>query len=257
MSDENQIVDLAALREEYEDALFRIAMVELGIERSEAAMTEFEQGRADGSTKRLEEMAKQAQPRIYALIDREARKGQVKQFVRRTLPKVSVAAAAVILVGTIGVASAFALSSTVRSSILRLLIRIDKQYTEIQLVPEPGSEFDVPAGWGGDFYLSRVPDGFVITTIDSFAGQSEVKYVHPNGDFLEFNEKSIDAIIRIDSEDAIVSDVQIHGAEALAAVKYGIVSVAWLQYDRYFLLTYSGSLDETLDIAENVKKIIK
>ena len=257
MSDVKKIVDLAALREEYEEALFRVAMVELGIERSEAAMAELEQGREDGSTGRLEEMALKARPRVYELIDREARKGQVKQFVKRTLPKVSVAAAAVILVGTIGVASAFALSSTVRSSMLRLLIRIDKQYTEIQLVSEQGKEFDVPAVWDGDFYLSQIPKGFTIVSVDSFAGKNDVKYAHPDGAYLEFHEKSVDSVSRIDSEDAVVSHVQIHGNEALASEKNGIVTIVWSEYDRYFLLANSGSLSETLVIAENVKKIIK
>jgi len=237
----------AELYEQYEELLFRIALLEMNEDEAD----QLEQGH--GSDPEMDRFFTRTQARTLKIIERIAREKKVHHAIRVGLPRVMQIAAAVLLVFFIGATVAIASVREVRVRVLQFLIQIEEEYTELSLVESPEESFSVPEGWRGLYYPSYIPEGFVMQSIDKY--YNDVYYLDASGNVLYFMEFTENDYTNIDTEDAKVSHTTINGSPAILSEKDGEITVAWTTSDRYFVLTLEGDIDTALEIVKNVKKI--
>jgi hypothetical protein len=237
----------AELYEQYEELLFRIALLEIN---------EDEADRLDQDHVPDPEMEKffvRTQAGTLRIIDRASRKVKTRRAIKTGLPHVLQIAAAVLLVFFVGATVAIASVHEVRVRVLQFLIHIEEEYTELSLVESPDETFSVPEGWHGAYYPSYIPEGFVMQAIDPYFNR--VYYLNGTDDLLDFMEFTENDYTNIDTEDAEIQHIVINGSAAILSEKDGEVTVSWATLDRYFVLTLDGEIDTALRIVKSVKII--
>lgn len=188
VSNYNWESELQGARDEYEDALFRIAMLEMEIEKTEQLLADVEAGKTNVGISALDREADQSRSTIYAVIDRHLRRMRINHFVRKTLPQAGLVAACVVAVLSIAAITALATSKTVRMKVFELLINTQKEYTELSLVESQEGAFDVPSDWAGEYYPSFIPEGFQLVETEGYPGWSEAFYQNEDAGILFFSE---------------------------------------------------------------------
>lgn len=255
MTDEGRKYDREYLVEQYEDALFRLAFHERAMKETEELQKRVEEEGVGVSEETLQEMFQRGQIRLEKELDRRLRKSRRERFFRQTLPKAGKIAAAALLVFFIGGSVAVAAVRPVRLQLMKFLIKIEREYAELSLVPAEGAELEVPDGWTGDYFPAYVPEGFAFNQIAGVDGCLTVQYQLHDGRLFEFGEYDQDTGTNIDIEDAEIQYLEVGGSPALVSEKDGYSTVAWAYADRYFIVGLDGAVDEALQIARSVQKI--
>lgn len=255
MTNEAEKFNKDALREQYEDALFRLALIGIEEERAEALTKELEAGKTGLTEAEMDAAYHRSLPKFHHALDRALLKNRRRRFIRQTLPRAAHIAAAALLVLFIGGSVAVAAVRPVRVQLMKLLIRIERAYTELSLVPGEAEGVEVPEGWMGDYYPAYVPEGFKLLATYGGVGNSSVQYVTEGDRWLDFGEYDQHTGTNIDTENAALSSVEIGGSPALLSEKGGAVTVAWAWADRYFIVELDGSPEEAIQIARSVQKI--
>ena len=196
------------------------------------------------------------EPAVRELIDRGVRRKHV-QSVRRTLvPLVSnalKAAACIIVVASIGISTAFAISSTARYRIMELLISMTDEYALVSL--QEGASIDIPTDWAGGYYPSYLPEGFSLVKVYGNQAACGVIYQNDEGIELDFDEYTQAGQTAIDTEDAFIANTTVHDNPAMITEKDGVVTVVWAEYNRYFCVTIAADADTAVQIARSVVRI--
>lgn len=237
----------AELYEQYEELLFRIALIEMNEDEAD----QLEQNHT--SDPEMEDFFTRTQARTLKVIERAVRRKSVRRAIKTGLPRITQIAAAILLVIFIGTTVAIASVREVRVHVLKFLIQMDEEYTELSLVESPDEAFPVPEDWRGKYYPSYIPEGFVVQSVDQYI--NDVYYLDASNNLLYFMENAEDASTNIDTEGAKLNPVTINGAPAIVSEKEGRVTVAWSNGDRYFVLTLDGSVDIAMRIVNSLKNI--
>lgn len=224
----------------------------------ERLLREIEDEKARGDTAKMDAFFAKQDRINLAKIQTYYRKQRTKRFFRHTLPKIGQAAAIVIVVISLAGGVAIATSHTVRVRVMQMLVNIEEQFTEIKLVEDEAALFDVPAEWGGDNYLSYIPDGLELLKVGGSGETHYAEYIdkHTKAIVLRFQEFSESAEGNIDTENALISKVIINGQNGYMAEKNAMMNVFWSDGYRYFLLSSNGmGREKTIEIAIGIKAI--
>ena len=237
----------AELYEQYEELLFRIALLEMNEDEAD----QLEQGHAPDPE--MDRFFTRTQARTLKIIEQAARRKKVRHAIKAGLPRVMQIAAAVLLVFFIGATVAIASVREVRVRVLQFLIQIEEEYTELSLVESPEESFSVPEGWRGLYYPSYIPEGFVMQSIDPYFDR--VYFLDASGNLLDFMELTEDSYTNIDTENAEIQHILVNGSPSIISEKEGRGTVAWSGANRYFILKLDGGVDMAMRIVNNVKII--
>lgn len=156
--------------EEYEASLIRLALAELRREEADA--------RVDVPDEEIVNKRDAAYGHAMRLIGVQLKRKRREHFWRETLPKVSRAAAVIVLIGAAGLATAIAAVGTVRARVLEFLMRTTPKYTELSLLENEALAFEVPADWEGKYFPSYVPEGYLTYSTDCVPGSCEILYLY-------------------------------------------------------------------------------
>lgn len=181
----------------------------------------------------------------------EKKQKDIRQWKKRASRFVSTAACLVLLLG-IATPIAIAKVEFIRVKVLQLLIDVQEKYTELSLVEDENASFIVPAEWQGDYYISYIPDGCVLDRIDPDINQAV--YYQKGKMVIEFDERSADAEMNVDSEDAKITYGTVKGDIALIIEKADTL-IAWSNGEKYFIVRTYLTKEETLKIAESLRRI--
>lgn len=237
----------AELYEQYEELLFRIALLEM----NENEADRLEQDHT--LDPEMEKFFSRTQAGTLKIIERATRKKKVKCVIMTGLPRVMQIAAAVLLAFFIGATVTIASVREVRVRVLQFLIQIEEEYTELSLAESPEESFSVPEGWRGSYYPSYIPEGFVMQSIDPYFDR--VYFLDASGNLLDFMELTEDSYTNIDTENAEIQHIIVNGSPAIISEKDGRVMVAWSEANRYFVLKLDGDVNIATKIVNNVKII--
>ena len=179
-----------------------------------------------------------------------------RRFQRRTALKqnirkgIHIAACAVLLLGVI---TPFAVAhiDAIRVRVMRLLIDIQEDRTNISIQEDISASFDVPAEWKGQYYPSFIPDGYSLSLLPD--DYNSVVYSNADGDEITFEEFEETDELVVDSEDSIVSYGQISGNIAFIVEKRN-AKIIWCNGSRLFRVT-AADLSTAQKVAEGVKII--
>lgn len=182
---------------------------------------------------------------------------QLWEWMTRAAPRALRTAAAACAVCCVGLTTAFASSESFRVQVYAMFARDYGEYTAIGMEETPEASFDVPMDWGGEYYPSYIPEGFEMT--DIYNGLDTMFYVEYRNDSnirLDFDDDPMTMEMNIDTENARVYYTDIHGGQALVAVKPTHVIIVWNEYNRIFTVSIDGDDEETaLRVARSVRRI--
>ena len=184
-----------------------------------------------------------------------ARKAK-RRYQRRTAMKrnirkgIHIAACAVLLLGVI---TPFAVAhiEAIRVRVMRLLIDIQEDRTNVSIQEDVSASFNVPTEWKGQYYPSYIPEGYRLTQLlDNY---SIVVYSNANGDEITFEEYNEYDEIVIDSENSYVSYGQVDGNAAFIVEKNN-TKIIWCNGSFLFSVTASD-YSTARKVAEGIELI--
>ncbi len=196
------------------------------------------------------------QGRTLAHIRAQLRRQRARRLLRRDLPRVIRAAAAVLLVFCIGLTTAVAASPSLRVSLMRMLYHVEKQYTEVSFQSDESASVDVPPDWVNSYFMSYIPDGYkFILCSEPTSFDQEIIYENSEGKLLRFWESSFEMDFNIDTEGFAVSPIQISGFDGFIAVSSETTKIVWPTTDRCLTVIIDASAEEAIRIAEKVVRV--
>lgn len=229
------------------------------VERNTAKyMKELEEDEANGRSAEMEAFFARQDQTNMKKIQVYSRKQRNRRFLFHTLPRIAQVAAVIIAVMALAGGMALATSKTVRVQVMRLLVNIEEDYTELSLIEDEEALFDVPAEWQGSSFPSYIPEGMQMEQILSMPDYHLVEYrLATTGQIcIRFSEAGEGASTNIDSEDANVTTVMIRGEMGYMAQEDGNVRIFWSDGQFYYILIMQNATsDEALRVAESVRKI--
>ncbi|EHL07730.1 hypothetical protein HMPREF0322_01624 [Desulfitobacterium hafniense DP7] len=176
------------------------------------------------------------------------------------LAKVAVVFLAVCL--SLGVLAAT--SEAARVKILNFLIEAEDDFTKIRFQPglEKEAQNDevshlegIPEQWGNVYIPEYIPEGFKIVNTETYASTKIIYYANEQGEQIEFSQYTSETMeLMIDTEDAQVEKVLIHGVEGLMSEKEGFTAVVWHNQEHSFYLASEIEREELIKMAKNVGK---
>lgn len=190
-------------------------------------------------------------PRIQALERRHLRRTRLRGLRRRAPRLVEIAAC---LILALGVATPIAIANVepLRVRIMKFLIELRDGHADLSL-RDAGVTLQVPAEWQGDYYPAYIPEGFSVASFDTAVCM--VTYRNDEDAKIMFAEFDEDSATSVDTENAKLDYVTIHGDTALVIDHGDHVAITWNNGQRYFLLLSDASREETLHMAESVLRI--
>jgi hypothetical protein len=235
------------LYEQYEELLFRIALVEMNEEEAAG----LEQDRS--SEAEMEDFFQKTQAGTLRVIGGAGRRERAFRILKTELPRVSRIAAALLLLVYIGATAAIAAVPEVRMRVAHFLIQTNEVYTSLSLSESTDATFSVPEKWQGESFPTYIPEGFKMQPFGQ--KRTRVYYLNSSGDLLDFTEYTADSYVNIDTEGAEVRKIEMNGMPAIFSTKGDRVTVAWSDDDRYFVLVFEGDADTAMQIVKSVRKI--
>lgn len=234
-------------RRDYEQAMLRYALLE-------AQERQADQLTADYIPMTGEEEALRA--RVMAALGRGGAWRDTVRLTRMVLPRLGKALAILLIIFAIGMPAAIATIAPVRARVMELIFEIERQYTRVSLQEKQGAGVEVPAEWGGEYYPSYIPEGYVFDEVIGGTLVRNVYYLSNDGKKLRFSEYGDASSTRLDTENADVQFVMINGNSGLLAVKNGGIILTWSEYDIYFVITVDDiPSDSVMEIANSVVRI--
>ena len=131
------------LYQQYERALFRIALFELQQEEIEQLEASAPAGPA------VDDLARRRSLKKIARALSRRRRGRTRRWV---LPRAATAAACLVLVFAVGLTTVLATSEEARRQVMRLMVSQDVNFTDLSLVPEGVEAAQIPQGWAGLYF---------------------------------------------------------------------------------------------------------
>ena len=249
-------------QEEYMDDLIRLVYkqdrlqeIREIIERSKEPLTPAEE--ACGARVR------QRMTAGLAAADRNRRRTKRQSGLFRILPRIMEIAACLIVIVAIGTTIAVASNATFRSAVLQLLVHIDREegVVNIHFGENREEAFDVPAGWQGEYYLSRVPEGFEMVYMSTVKTLPTVWYETGDGRSITFDERDFSSAGTQGEEETDISYIMINDRQAVLVSGENpdepYYRVTWSNDEKWFTLdTQNMTRDETIELARSVRKII-
>ena len=258
------IQENSGLEEEYLDCLVKLAFDLDDLEKEQQVREEAaddEMAPDEFTSRRIWQMAQEKMDRY----EQEEKRSRRRSAVKRIVPQVLKTAACLLLAISIGVPVVIASSAEIRSRVIQMLISIDqeKQQVNFDLAEDPDKSFAVPAEWNGEYYVSYIPEGMAMVWFENNPAQVEYADLSESGEakrFFNFEELSVLDGAASGTEGGTVTYAEIGGRQA-CVIEYSednAVSITWQNDEKMFkLFSRNMTVDETLTIARNVRKIIR
>ena len=238
-----------------EEAMLRLALYDCAAAESEQIVCDFDALPAE-EKQALGQLSPSAYKRFHQELNARFRRAKVQRFSRHVLLPLGKAAAALVLVLSLGISTVVASSDTLRAAVFDLVFTRQATHTGIQLVENTQKAFDVPAEWKGRYYPSYIPEGYeVVKVSSSFDATHHIAFINDDGDLLHFSENTANTNSNIDTEGSQVKTVFVRGYSGLLSQKNGESILAWSADERYFVLILMGDEDLTLQVAESLRLI--
>lgn len=187
------------------------------------------------------------------LADREAeekRRACVARFKKGIHKFVNTAACFVLIVG-ITVPIAIASNESIRIRILKLLVDVRSDHTNIRLMNY--DTIDMPNEWIGMYYPTYIPEGYTVTDVGELFPSVELN--NEDGMYIYFDEHTEGCNVNLNSENAELSYIDINGKEALLIVRDDGAMITWAMDDRFFVIGTNSNANIIIMMAKSVQRI--
>lgn len=242
------------LYDDYEDALFRLAMHKVAEQDGKFFGKEMQQADIDEAEYLP---SKESEEKFIKLLNAELKKNKKetkgkRQYLKKTLT-ILVAIIALFSIGLLTV-DAF------RVQVYNFLLSIKDEYTLFQLQDNGGGQnsSQMIVDWKNAYAPTYMPDGYEITDIYNTSDVKTITFKNKQDDILDitYTELASSTALELDTESAsLVKTISINGNKGTLISKDKIITVAWIMDNKMFCV--SGQVDQfiIIKIAESVKFI--
>ncbi|MDO4174058.1 MAG: DUF4367 domain-containing protein [Eubacteriales bacterium] len=201
------------LQEQYEDALFALMMDDYLREIGQQALEENERLKQSQEFEISEAMDRKIRKQIGRLYYANKVKRGGKSIAKIAKRVGIVVCAAVMLTMT-----AFAVFPEFKINVMNLWLEITDEYADFHFFSEDDSTKETVVSH--DFVVTWVPEGFALESTTTLEFSTEYKYTSLDDRYIYIMKYVGDAMtLSIDTEDAEVENMQIHGMDALLTKK--------------------------------------
>lgn len=238
------------LQENYEDALFALLMDEVVEREGQRYLDENERLKKDPDSAVPEELDRRCLKLIRQTFAKDRRRA-----AGLTAYRVFRQAAMVIVIGMLLFATAFAAFPEVRIRTLNLIIQVSDVATSLTLEGASGASNNtnrtsdagpmVADGTLRGYKIPAVPEGFVLVDSKDENTSSGLRYQNGDGAMIIFDIITAEGTThKVDTEDAEVTSITIHGYEGLLIEKGTQVHITWADTNRVtFISVFCDKID--------------
>lgn len=197
---------------------------------------------------------------------RERKKTEKKRQWKQKMKRLRVQAAMITLFLLIGGGVMTLSVEALRVRFLNFFVEVTDRYTEIRVVENSRDEYraqgeeenletffsEEPATTNGTG-PSYIPEEYQLLEIKDYGDVVMIKYTNDKEQELLFTRMPNGGSTQIDTENAKVTEVSIHGNEGIMSEKEGFVILFWHDQSYSYTLTGEISAQEMLNVAESVQ----
>lgn len=199
------------------------------------------------------------QKRIFnKLIDSYFRKQAIYSLIKSTgtiLRKVSV----FVLISFVVFGLTIVNVDAARTKLLNMILKIEDEYTPIELQNNKNGNVlnnSIYINWENAYAPTYIPNGYTIHNISNSGSMRFIEYHNKSSDMdnqtIVYMQMPVESRGVVDTEDAKVTNIKIHGSDGIVIEKDELVSVIWHNDDFLFDLSGYEAKSEILKIAESV-----
>lgn len=246
------------LQEQYEDALFALMMHNFAVQQGEKYMEENERLKQDPEAAMPEDMERRCLETIETELNKKGKIVHIHSFKR----VITYVAAAIILV-TLLVGGAIAVSDEFRVEVINFLMEMDDEKATFQFVseeesdtfsilPTPASDSEMP-----DIEVAWMAEGFIRATPEKDQFHSSIEYVDADGDTIIITvHRGTNVSYGYDIEDAdYITACEVQERSALLVEKEELTSIAWAD-EKEGLMFCVESLTEDASVLKQVAESV-
>lgn len=241
------------LREEYEDALFKMLMHDAAEHEGKAQLDEL-QSMDQSSDSKPSELALK---RFSKQLDIELRKKRRAERKQRAL--VAIRTLAISLVAVLVVFfTAMTTVSAFRTRLMNLWVDIRPEYTAFQLRGSDSTEGgSMVVNWSNVYAPTYIPKGYEVSSFSFNEGLKRIVFENASTQtFILYTESDEYNNLAVDTENADrFEEISINGNNGMLVVKDSLVTIVWEQGGRLFMIKTQNDVDTAIRMAEGVKFI--
>ena len=215
---------------------------------------QLQQAEAEGNTAEMDAFFEEYDARNLQLIQRNTQRQWRHHLLHTTFPRILRTAAAVIAVLTLVGGAAVAASSTVRKYLSKLIVEQGPEFTIFTVDEDSEQPVDVPAGWEGSFFPTRIPEGLVIRDVFPH----DVSYSFPDSPQWQLIYSEVDqgSTVMMDTEGGISEPFSFFGHEGALITYPDEYDVWWFDGQTLFrFMTRGFTKEEALACANSLRRI--
>ena len=206
------------------------------------------------SDERMKSVWQECRPLVRKSKNRTSSKGHTMKVLGRMI---NIAACVVLLVCLV-FPVVLASNAQFRKNVYKLIIDMQPSGVEISMDLDEDQIFDVPSDWKGEYFPTKIPEGFVPTPIGN---SGTLDLWDDSNHMITLEEKDPQSRAWIDTNGATMEPLNLNGKSAFLfektyqdGRKYH-TAVVNLE-DRYFIITTMNmTRTETVDIAGSVRRV--
>lgn len=180
---------------------------------------------------------------------RETKKIEKKRQRKKTMKRIRAQAAMIALVLLVGGGVMTLSVEALRVRLLNFFVEVTDQYTEIRVVENTQDEYGTQGGTGPSY----VPEEYRLLETKDYGEMVIIKYTNDKEQELLFTRMPNGGSTQIDTENAKVTEVSIHGNEGIMSEKEGFIILFWHDQSYSYTLTGEITAQEILRVAESVE----
>ena len=241
----------AKLREEYEDALFKMILHDAA-EHEGKALLEGQQAIVDTPDSMPSELALK---RFSKQLDTELRKQ--RKVARKQVALAAVRAMAICLVAVLTVfLTAMTTVSAFRTRVMNIWMDIRPEYTAFQLRSGDSTEGgSMIVNWSNAYVPTYIPEGYEVSSFSFNEGLKRIVLENANTQtFILYTELDEASNLVVDTKNADrFEEISLKGQTGTLVVKNNLVTIVWEQGGRLFMIQAQADEGTAVKMAEGVK----
>ena len=243
----------AKLRDEYEDALFKMLLHDVA-EHQGKALLEEQQAIVDTPDSKPSELALK---RFSKQLDTELRKQ--RKVARKQVALAAVRAMAICLVAVLTVfLTAMTTVSAFRTRVMNIWMDIRPEYTAFQLRSGDSTEGgSMVVNWSNAYVPTYIPEGYEVGSFSFNEGLKRIVLEDASSQtFILYTELDEASNLVVDTENADrFEEISLNGQTGTLVVKNNLITIVWEQEGRLFMIQAQADEGTAVKMAEGVKLI--
>lgn len=182
-------------------------------------------------------------------LEKKSKKSKYKNRFRNIISKVAI----VFLILFISIAALTVTVDAFRVKLFNIIMKNTEKYLNIEANDESKIS-NIKENIEGYYQLGYIPNGFMIDSVQDLGDTKIITYINNNNEEIIFNQSLNGTNFQMDSEDAIVKEVDISRNKGVILTKDGMNTLFWYNEESSFYLLSNMNQEELITMGESIIK---